>query len=94
MVGKCGVGPDKHLVFHRYAIPQVHARFNRHTVSDAHVIFNEAKTVQIAIRSDGGTLQHDRVLPNHSAFANVLRLNFRSRVNLASHAWGCFISRK
>lgn len=76
------IRPDKYIVTHPQAVPQLHATLDRHAVADDHIVFGQAVGTYIPVLLDLGTRQHDDEFPASRAAANSRGLDIRQGVNI------------
>ena len=75
VVGEGGVWPDKHVVFHPQAVPQLDPALDGDPVADDHVVLNERVIADIAIAADAGAGKDVGIGPHQRPLANVVRLH-------------------
>jgi hypothetical protein len=70
VIGERCVGPDKNIVAHPQAVPQLHATLDRDAIPNENVVFDQAVRANVAVDPDLGTRQHNDELPDARADTN------------------------
>ena len=81
IVGEGYVRSDEDVILQRQAVPELNAAFDRDAVADDDLVLDEAMRADVPVAADDGARQDHHVLPDASAFADLLRLHVRTRMN-------------
>ncbi len=79
------------LVFHAQPIPQLDPALDRDPVPHDDVVFNERVIANVAVAADSGVRKDVGIRPDPCSFADVIGLDQRCRVELASGWSRCYL---
>lgn len=79
------VRPDEHIVLDPKTIPQLDTVLDRDAIAHDHIVFNKDLGADVAVATYPRLGQHDDVLPDVGAVADVGRLDICAWVNHRVH---------